>query len=103
MFYGCWKMESVTLTNVTNVTSTYSMFQSCSSLTTLSGFVGLKTDLDLSSASALTVDSVMNVINNAADMSSSAKTLTLNKTVFAQLSEEQIQTASAKGWNIAQK
>lgn len=103
MFEGCSALTSVNFSNVSNVTSMNYIFSSCKALTTLSGFVGLKVNLDLSASEVLTVESVMNVINNAADMSSSAKTLTLNKTVFAQLSEEQIQTASAKGWNIAQK
>lgn len=103
MFYQCLALTSVPLLDATNVTDVYNMFYKCRALTTLSGFTGLKVNLDLSASEVLTVDSVMNIINNAADMSSSAKTLTLNKAVFAQLSEEQIQTASAKGWNIAQK
>lgn len=103
MCYDCISLTSATVNDVSKVTSMSSIFSNCKALTTLSGFTGLKVNLDLSSASALTVDSVMNVINNAADMSSSAKTLTLHANVFSQLSEEQIQTAAAKGWNIAQK
>lgn len=103
MFYQCTGLTTVPLLDTTNVTDVTNMFRTCNSLTNLSGFTGLKVNLDLSYSSGLTVDSVMNVINNAADMSSSAKTLTLHANVFAQLSEEQIQTAAAKGWNIAQK
>ena len=103
MFYQCTGLTTVPLLDTTNVTDVTNMFRTCNSLTNLSGFTGLKVNLDLSYSSGLTVDSVMNVINNAADMSSSAKTLTLHANVFSQLSEEQIQTAAAKGWNIAQK
>lgn len=103
MFSQCKSLTTVPLLDTNKATSIIGIFSNCTSLTTLSGFVGLKANLDLSASEVLTVESVMNVINNAADMSSSAKTLTLNKAVFAQLSEEQIQTASAKGWNIAQK
>ena len=103
MFYQCLALTSVPLLDATNVTDVYNIFKTCKALTTLSGFTGLKVNLDLSASEVLTVESVMNVINNAADMSSSAKTLTLHANVFSQLSEEQIQTAAAKGWNIAQK
>lgn len=103
MFSQCKSLTTVPLLDTNKATSIIGIFSNCTSLTTLSGFVGLKANLDLSASEVLTVDSVMNVINNAADMSSSAKTLTLHANVFSQLSEEQIQTAAAKGWNIAQK
>ena len=103
MFYNCKALETVPLFDTSNVTRMNSMFNGCTSLTNLGGLTGLKIDLDLSSSSLLTPDSIVNVINNAKDMSSSPKTLTLHKDVFNKLSEEQIATASAKGWNIASK
>ena len=103
MFSGCSKLTTVPLFDTSNVTNINYMFNNCSSLTTLGGFTGLKLDLGLSYSSYLKVESVMNVITNAADMSSSPKTLTLHANVYAQLSEEQIATAAAKGWNIAEK
>lgn len=101
MFAYCSSLTSVPLFDTSNVTRMNSMFNNCTSLTNLGGFTGLKGNLDLRYSSLLTVDSIMNVINNAADMTSSPKTLTLHKNVFNKLSEEQIATATAKGWNIA--
>ena len=101
MFASCQILETVPLLNVSNTTDISFIFFDCHSLTNLGGFTGLKLDLDLSFPSKLTVESVMNVITAAADMTSEPKTLTLHKDVFNKLSEEQIATASAKGWNIA--
>ena len=101
MFYYCEALKTIPLLNVSSVDNMGTIFSYCNSLTNLGGFTGLKVNLSLSSSSKLTVDSVMNVINYAADMTSSPKTLTLHKDTFNKLSEEQIATASAKGWNIA--
>ena len=103
MFGGCLSLTTVPQFNIANVTSMGAMFVSCQSLTTLGGLTGLKIDLNLSYSSKLTVDSVMNVITNAADMTTNPKTLTLHADVFKKLSQEQIATATAKGWNIASK
>ena len=103
MFSDCTNLTTVPLLNVSSVTDMYRMFGGCESLTNLGGFTGLKLSLDLSESPLLMVDSVMNVINNAADMASSPKTLTLHKDVFNKLSADQIATASAKGWNIASR
>ena len=103
MFNMCESLTSVPLFDINKVDNMRSMFYGCSSLANLGGFTGLKLSLDLSSSSKLTVDSVMNVINNAKDMTSSPRTLTLRQDVFNKLSKEQIATASAKGWNIAAK
>ena len=101
MFQACYSLQTIPLLNFSNVNSVRFTFTDCTSLTNLGGLTGLKLSLDLSSSSKLTVDSVMNVINTAADMTSSPKTLTLHKNVFNKLSQEQIATATAKGWNIA--
>ena len=100
MFGYCEKLKTVPKFDTSKVNDMNWMFSGCSSLTNLGGFTGLKINLDLSSSRLLTIDSIMNVINNAANMSSSPKTLTLHKNVFNRLSEEQIATANAKGWNI---
>ena len=103
MFTSCSSLTTLPLFNTVNVKNMYGMLSSCTSLTTLRGFTGLKLNLDLSSSSKLTVESVMNVITNAVDMTSSPRTLTLHANVYAKLNEEQIATATAKGWNIAEK
>lgn len=100
-FNSCSSLKTVPLLDINNVTNTNAMFSDCTSLTNLGGFIGLKENLNLSYSYELTVDSVMNVINYAADMTSSPKTLILKQFLFNKLSEEQIATASAKGWNIA--
>ena len=101
MFAYCENLQTIPLLNVSNVYGTDYMFWGCYSLTNLGGFTGLKTNLDLSSSTLLTIDSVMNVVNAAADMTSEPQTLTLHSDVFDKLTQDQIATATAKGWNIA--
>ena len=101
MFYYCEALKTIPLLNVSSVDNMRTIFDYCNSLTNLGGFTGLKVDLELAYCPLLTVDSVMNIINYAADMSSFPQTLTLHHKVFNKLSAEQIATASAKGWNIA--
>ena len=103
MFSDCTNLTTVPLLNVSSVTSMSGIFNSCSSLANLGGFTGLKVNLDLGSSYDITVESVMNVINAAADMTSEPKTLILKQYVFNKLSEDQIATATAKGWNIASR
>ena len=102
MFGECKKLQTVPQFDTSNVDSMSYIFYDCTSLTNLGGFTGLKQDLELGYCPLLTLDSVVNVINAAADMTSSPKTLTLKQSVFDKLSQEQIATATAKGWNIAQ-
>ena len=103
MFYYCSRLTTVPLFNTVNVTNMGSMFYNCKSLTNLGGFTGLKVNLGLQDSPKLTIESIVNIINAAADMTSEPKTLVLHQDVFNKLSQEQIATASAKGWNIASK
>lgn len=100
MFYGCSKLTSIPELNTSNVTNMSSMFRGCSNLTTLEGFNGLKTDLDLSSSTALTHESLMNVINYAANVTSSRKILTLGTTNLDKLTNEEKAIATNKGWTL---
>ena len=104
-FYFCEALETVPAFNTVNVTYIDNIFTRCNSLTNLGGFTGLKQDLDLHYSPLLTIESIVNIINAAADMTSSPRTLTLHQNVFNKLSQEQIaiETANAKGWNIASK
>ena len=77
------------------------MFNGCSSLTDLGGFTGLKVNLELSSSSKITHESLLNVINKAADVTASPKTLTLGSTNLAKLSDEEKAIATNKGWTLA--
>lgn len=96
MFSYCYSLKSVPLLNTSKVTNMNYMFRSCSLLTTLNGFTGLKTDLDLSYCANLTHDSILNVINKAATVSS--QTLTLGSTNLAKLTDEEKAIATNKGW-----
>ena len=101
MFGFCSNLQTIPQLNTSSVNNIDFIFRGCSSLTNLGGFTGLKLDLDLTESPLLTVDSIMNVITAAADMTSEPKALILHKKVFNKLTEEQIATATAKGWEIA--
>lgn len=98
MFGFCQALVSLPLLDVSNVTSMSSMFRNCFNLIDLEGLTGLKTNLDLYSCSLLTHDSLMNVINEAADVTSSPKTLTLGSTNLNKLTDEEKAIATNKGW-----
>ena len=101
MFEYCSSLTTVPEMETSNLNDTYDMFWDCRSLTDLGGFKGLKCNLDLSPCPALTHDSLMNVINKAADVTSSPKTLTLGATNLAKLSDAEKAIATGKGWTLA--
>lgn len=102
MFGGCSKLVKIPLLDFTKAEQLRSMLLACSELVELGGFTNLAVNLDLSSSRKLTADSIMNVINQAADLSEiGSATLTLGTTNIAKLTEEQIAIASAKGWTLA--
>ena len=71
----------------------------CENLTNLGGFGAIKENFDLSSCSKLTVDSLMNVITQAATVT--GKTMKFGSTNLAKLSDEQKAVATSKGWTLA--
>ena len=101
MFLFCDSLTSVSEMNTSLVTDMVDMFLGCKSLTNVGGFIGLKCNLDLSYSSLITHDSLMNVINKAADVTSSPKTLTLGSTNLSKLTDEEKGIATAKGWTLA--
>ena len=100
MFYSCSNLTTIPQIDTSSVTNMSYMFYSCSSLADLGGLMGLKCDIDLSSC-PLTHDSILNVINKAADVTASPKTLTLGSTNLAKLSDEEKAIATNKGWTLA--
>ena len=60
--------------------------------------INLKIDLDLSPCTALTKESLLNVFNEAADVTSSPKTLTLGTTNLNKLTDDEKAIATNKGW-----
>ena len=100
-FENCLNLQSLPELDFSNVTDTTWSFNSCSSLTDLGGFIGLKVGIDLSACTALTHDSIMNVINKAADVTASPVTLTLGSANLAKLTDEEKAIATNKGWTLA--
>ena len=101
-FRLCKNLISIPQLDTSNVTSMGSTFYGCSSLTDLGGFLNLSVNLNLSSCPNLTVDSLMNVINNLKDLTgSTSRTLTLGKTNLAKLSDDQKVVATDKNWVLA--
>ena len=99
-FNGCSSLTSVPEMNTSNVTDMRYMFSRCEKITDLGGFVGLKCELDLSDSSLITHDSIMNVINKAADVTASPAILILGSTNLAKLSDEEKAIATSKGWRL---
>lgn len=100
MFNSCGSLITVPQLDFSSLTNADLMFYRCPALTTLGGFLNLKTNLDLSSSTKLTHDSLMNVINKAADVTSSPKTLTLGSTNLAKLTTDEKAIATNKGWTL---
>ena len=105
MFQGCTSLVSLPKIDATKLTNSTTMFgytyEDLPNLTTLGGFTGLKINLVLAPCSNLTHDSLMNVINEAADVTSSPKTLTLGTTNLNKLTDEEKAIATNKGWTLA--
>ena len=100
MFYHCTSLTSIPRLDATSLTNATNMFYRCDALTTFGGFIGLKTYLNLSLCRNLTHDSLMNIINEAADVTASPKTLTLGATNLAKLTDDEKAIAANKGWTL---
>ena len=109
MFQGCIYLRSIPLLDCSKVKSAYdilnpSYYGDQVHLTYMGGFKNLKVNLDIQKAPNLTVQSLMNVINNLYDFrangESTTKTLTLGTTNLNKLTDEQKAVATNKGWNL---
>lgn len=131
MFANCYALETIPELNTSNAVSVESMFSMCPkidnlplldftnvanasnflgynwdtnmAITTLAGFHNLRINFDVSNCINLTAESLMNIINEALDLTVGGLmcTLTLGTTNVEKLTEEQIAVATAKGWTIA--
>lgn len=116
MCNGCTSLAEISQLDMGSANSLSSMLASCSALTTLGGFKDLgkaytsstvnysSYKLDLSSATKLTHESLMNVINNLWDLAGNnqkSQSLVLGSTNLAKLTEEEIAIATNKGWNVS--
>ena len=100
MFQNCASLTSVGKMDFSNVTSALLMFKSSIHITNLGGFTGLKVNFDLSGSTNLTKESLLNVINEAADVTASPKSLYLGATNLAKLTDEEKAIAINKGWTL---
>ena len=101
MFSWSSNLESVGKLNADKVTNIKNIFYYCNKLANLGGFTNLSIDLDLTIGNYITATSLMNVINEAKDLSTEGSaTLTIGSKVGL-LTEEQIAIATAKGWTLA--
>ena len=108
MFANCTSLRSIPLLDFGNVTSISGLFgySDIKTLTDLGGFKNLKIDFKngLNKLPNLTVQSLMNVINNLYDFrangSTTTRTLQLGSTNLNKLTDEQKAVATNKGWSL---
>ena len=108
MFNDCRKIQSIPLLDCGIVTNMGNFFgwSNINTLTDLGGFKDLKisiTSCFLERTPNLTVDSLMNVINNVYDLTAnglSGQSLKFGSTNLNKLTAEQVAVATAKGWTI---
>ena len=103
MFAGCNNLTSIPLLDTSKVTTMSTMFgySNLNNLTDLGGFKNLSisiTSYFLDKCPNLTVESLMNVINNLATVS--GQTLKFGSTNLNKLTAEQIAVATNKGWTL---
>ena len=108
MFCGCSDLNSIPLLDCGKVTNVSNMFgwEDINTLTDLGGFKNLKINFTggLNHLPNLTVQSLMNVINNLYDFrangETTTKTLQLGTTNLNKLTDEQKAVATNKGWSL---
>ena len=95
----CSNLTTIPILDLSSGTNFASAWNGCSNLTTLGGFGAIKENFSLSDSPNLTVESLMNVINQAATVT--GKTMKFGSTNLAKLSDEQKAVATSKGWTLA--
>lgn len=103
-WYWCSALTTMPALDLSNGISFNNTWYKCESLTNLGGFGTIKESISLSSSPNLTVDSLMNVINQAADLNIlgiTGKKMTFGSTNLAKLSDAQKAVATSKGWTLA--
>lgn len=116
-FNNCREITDLPLYNAENFTNCYNMFNQCYKLVNFGGLKNLGQAYDISqpenyqyytlalnNSSALTHESLMNVINNLYDIASKGcnpQKLILGNTLLAKLTSEEIAIATNKGWTVS--
>ena len=101
---GCSSLTEFPPLDLSSGTDFTNAWSYCSNLTNLGGFGAISADIDLSGSPKLTVESLMNVINQAADLAAlgiTGRTMTLGSDNLAKLSDEQKAVATSKRWTLA--
>ena len=96
---NCKALTSMPALDLSSGTNFGYAWMYCHNLTNLGGFGAISANFDLSSCTKLTVESLMNVINQAATVT--GKTMTLGSDNLAKLTDEQKSVATSKGWTLA--
>ena len=101
-FSNCTDLISIPLLNLSGATNCEGMFFGCEKLRYLGGFNGLKVDLSLAESPLLARSSLLNILNNLADVSElgTNPTLTLAADSYNILTEDKIAIGTNKGWTI---
>ena len=100
----CASLTEFPALNLSNGTNFRYAWRECSALTTLGGFGAIKESIDLSYSPNLTVDSIMNVITQAADLNElgiAGKTMNFGGSNLNKLTDEQKAVATNKGWTLS--
>ena len=107
-FSGTWiycsAMTTMPMLDLSSGTDFSDAWNLCNHLTNLGGFGAISADIDLSASNLLTVESIMNVVNQAADLNIlgiTGKTMKFGSTNLAKLSDAQKGVATSKGWMLA--
>ena len=109
LFMGCDALESIPLLDCGKVTSAYaiinpSYYDDQVHLTDMGGFKNIKIDFNIQKGPNLTVQSLMNVINNLYDFVGNGESITsqliMGETNLAKLTDEQKAVATNKGWEL---
>ena len=98
-WYWCSSLTSMPALDLSSGTNFSNAWYKCESLTTLGGFGAISANINLSASPNLTVESLVNVINQAATVT--GKTMTFGSTNLAKLTDEQKGVATSKGWSLA--
>lgn len=107
LFISTWKDCNITVMpqlDLSNGVNFNFAWDGCHNLVNLGGFGAIKASIDLSDADVLNVDSIMNVITQAADLNIlgiTGKTMTFGSTNLAKLTDAQKSVATSKGWSLA--
>ena len=102
MFAKNWTITELDLSfwDISKVTTIGTAFNNCTKLVDFKAPKNISANMNVSSSTALSHDSLMSIINNLATVTST-KTLTLGTTNKAKLTADELAIATNKGWKIS--